>query len=420
MAPLLLITLMNSKLLRSAQAGLAAVALTAFAFAQDYTKASTSAKGTNYDSQLPSDATRMKIGDKAPDFKLLGIDGKHYTLADFKAPILMVVFLSNHCPVSHAAETRLLPMVREFKNQGVDVVAINPNSNSGLGIHELGYTKYTDSYEDMKRYAKDMDFPFPYIYDGDTQEVSKKYGVLATPHVYVFDQDRRLQYWGQIDDSRYETMSTVKQHSLRDALTEMVAGKPVSVPVTKVFGCATKWQTKHDAVAEYDAKWQATPVGLENIDAQGVAELVKNNSNRLRLFNVWATWCAPCVAEFPQLVNLSRRLSTRKFELITISMDEPKMFPQAKKFLEKQYAHPSDALAATLKKEGRTAVNFLYTESDPDKLVKVLDPEWPGPLPHTVLVAPGGKILWRHNGEIDANKLLEVILKELGPYYTLE
>lgn len=411
---------MNSPLSPLTRAGFLACALAVSAFAaQDNTKAPGS-KGTDYEVQLPSDATRMKIGDKAPDFNLLGIDGKHYSLADFKAPILMVVFLSNHCPVSHAAETRLLPMVREFKSKGVDVVAINPNSNKGLSIHELGYTKYTDSYEDMKRYAKDNDFPFPYVYDGDTQLVSKKYGVLATPHVYVFDQDRRLQYWGQIDDSRYETPSSVNQHSLRNALNEMVAGKAVSVPVTKVFGCATKWETKNDSVAEFDAKWQAGPVGLENIDAKGVAELVKNNSNRLRLFNVWATWCAPCVAEFPQLVNLSRRLSTRKFEFISISMDEPKMFSQAKKFLEKQYAHPSDALNAILKKEGRTAVNFLFTESDPDKLVKALDPQWPGPLPHTVLVAPGGKILWRHNGEIDANELLDVILKELGPYYTQE
>jgi peroxiredoxin/thiol-disulfide isomerase/thioredoxin len=399
---------------------LAASVLFSSAAAQDHTKAPNATKGTDYESQLPSDATRMKIGDRAPDFRLLGIDGKYYTLADFKAPILVVVFLSNHCPVSHAAETRLLPMVREFMARGVDVVAINPNSNQGLGIHELGYTKYTDSYEDMKRYAKDNDFPFPYVYDGDTQAVSKKYGVLATPHAYVFDRERRLQYWGQIDDSRYETPSTVKQHSLRNALTEMVAGKPVSVPVTKVFGCATKWQTKNDLVAEFDAKWKAAPVGLENIDTSGVVELVKNSSNRLRLINVWATWCAPCVAEFPLLVNLSRRLSTRKFELITISMDEPRMFAQAKKFLEGQYAHPSDALAATLKKEGRTAVNFLYTGSDPEVLGKALDPEWPGPLPHTVLVAPGGKILWRHNGVIDHDQVLEVILKELGPFYTLE
>lgn len=410
---------MKSKFLPLVLAGLLAGAGVRLISAEDYTKAP-GTKGTNYEAQLPADAARLKIGDKAPDFDLLGIDGKRYTLADFKAPVLMVVFLSNHCPISHAAETRLLPMVREFKAKGLDVVAINPNSNQGLAIHELGYTKYTDSYEDMQRYAKDNDFPFPYIYDGEKQIISKKYGVLATPHVYLFDQERRLRYVGQVDDSRYETLATVKQHSTRNALVEMLAGKPVSVPMTHVFGCATKWQTKNDSVAEFDAKWKAGPVTLENIEAKGVAELVKNNSNRLRLFNVWATWCGPCVAEFPQLVNFSRRLSTRKFELITISMDNPKIFSQAKKFLEKQSARPSDALARILKAEGRTAVNFLYAEASADKLMEALDPQWPGPLPHTVLVAPGGKILWRHNGEIDANKLLDILIKELGPYYTLD
>jgi peroxiredoxin len=411
---------MKSNLLRLVRVGLLAGVFTTAGFAADDNTKAPGTKGTDYDSQLPADATRMKIGDKAPDFNLLGIDGKRYTLGNFKGQYLMVVFLSNHCPVSHAAETRLLPIIREFKSKGVDAVAINPNSNVGLAIHELGYTKYTDSYEDMQKYAKDNDFPMPYLYDGETQVVAKKYGVLATPHVYVFDKDRKLVYWGQVDDSRYETPSTVHNHSLRNALNEMIAGKPVSVPVTKVFGCSTKWQSKDNLVEDFDKKWKAGAVSLEKINAEGLAELVKNKSNRLRLFNVWATWCAPCVEEFPQLVNLSRRLSTRKFELITISMDEPKMFPQAEKFLKNQFAHPSDALAATLKKEGRTATNFLFTDADADTLTKVLDPEFGGVLPHTVLVAPGGKIVWRHNGVIDPDQLLDLLIKELGPYYTTE
>ena len=77
---------------------------------------------------LPPDANRLNIGNRAPDFELLGIDGKTHTLADYKsAKLLMVVFLSNHCPYSHAAETRLIPMAKEFKSQGLDVVAINPS-----------------------------------------------------------------------------------------------------------------------------------------------------------------------------------------------------------------------------------------------------------------------------------------------------
>src|SRR5215208_4242034 len=82
-------------------------------------------KGVDLESEMPADAKRLKIGDAAPDFSLKGIDGEPYTLADFKdAPVLMVAFLSNHCPYSHAAETRLLPMAAEMKSRGVCVVAI--------------------------------------------------------------------------------------------------------------------------------------------------------------------------------------------------------------------------------------------------------------------------------------------------------
>ncbi len=369
----------------------------------------------------PPGFKKLKLGDTAPDFKLPGIDGRTYTLADFKAaPVLMVVFLSNHCPYSHAAETRLLPLAREYAAKGLAVVAINPNSPDGIRLDELGYSKYNDSFDEMKLYAKDAGFPFPYLYDGETQATALEYGCMATPHVFLFDRERKLRYAGRVDDSRFEDVTTVKSHDTKNAVDQMLAGQPVTVAETKIMGCSTKWNSKRGDVAAAEAKWNAEPVVLADIDAAGVAALVKNDSKRLRLFNVWATWCAPCVAEFPSLVALSKRLSTRDFELVTISMDDPKMKAQAKAFLEKQHAVPSAALKKALKAEGREATNFLYTEASADALVKALDPEWPGPLPHTVLVAPGGKIIYRHNGAIDAPEVLQKILDALGPYYTPE
>ena len=131
-------------------------------------------KGVDLESELPPDAHHLKIGDAAPDFSLKGVDGKIYSLADFKdAPVLMVVFLSDHCPYSHAAETRLLPLVAEMKPRGLGVVAIMPNNPESMSIGELGYTKYGDSYDDMKLYAKEQGFTFPYLYDGDTQTTSE-------------------------------------------------------------------------------------------------------------------------------------------------------------------------------------------------------------------------------------------------------
>jgi peroxiredoxin len=371
------------------------------------------------ESELPADAHRLALGDAAPDFSLKGVDGKTYTLADFKeAPALMVVFLSNHCPYSHAAETRLLPLAKEFKDKGLAVVAINPNSPEGVSITELGYSKYNDSYDEMILYAKEQGFPFPYLYDGDKQVTAKAYGCLATPHVFLFDRERKLRYVGRVDDSRFADPATVKSFDARNAVVEVLAGKPVTVATTTVMGCSTKWNSNKAEIAKADEKWKSEPVELALIDAPGVAELAKNSSNRLRLINVWATWCAPCVAEFPGLVSLSRRLGNRDFELVTISMDDPKMQAQAKKFLEKQHAAPPNRLKRLLKSEGRDAVNFLYTGASSDDLVKALDPEWPGPLPHTVVIAPGGKIIYRHNGEVNLAELQAKVVEALGAYYT--
>ena len=373
------------------------------------------------ESEMPADARKLALGDAAPDFRLPGVDGKTYTLADFKAAsVLMVVFLSNHCPYSHAAETRLLPLDREFADKGLAVVAINPNSPDGVAISELGYSKYNDSFDEMKLYAKEQGFPFPYLYDGDTQAIAKAYGCLATPHVFLFDRERKLRYVGRVDDSRFADLATVKSPDARNAVVELLADQPVAVAQTTVMGCSTKWNSNKAEITRADEKWKSEPVAIEQIDAAGVAALAKNDSNRLRLINVWATWCGPCVKEFPDLVSLSRRMGNRDFEMVTISMDDPKEIGSAKSFLEKQHASPPGRLKRLLKAEGRTAVNFIYTGSSTDDLVKALDPQWPGPLPHTIVVAPGGRVIYRHNGPVDPTELRTKVLDALGAFYTAQ
>jgi thiol-disulfide isomerase/thioredoxin len=329
----------------------------------------------------------------------------------------MVVFLSNHCPYSHAAETRLIPLAKEFEGKGLAVIAINPNNPEGVDLGELGYSKYNDSYDEMILYAKEQGFPFPYVYDGDTQKTARAYGCLATPHVFLFDRERKLRYVGRVDDSRFADTSTVKSLDARNAVVELLAGKPVSVERTPVVGCSTKWKENQSVNVEIEQRWNSAPVSVDRIDAAGVAKLAANPTKKYRLINVWATWCAPCVKEFPNFVSLARRLNNRDFEFISISMDDPKLEPQVKKFLEKQHAATPGRVARTLQAEGRTTNNYLYTEASTDALIKALDAEWPGPLPHTVLIAPGGKIVYRHNGSVDADELRAKVIEALGPYY---
>ena len=114
----------------------------------------------------------------------------------------------------------------------------------------------------------------------------------------------------------------------------MLAGKTVAVDQTKPMGCSTKWLEKKSQVLQIEQQWSDAPITLQTIDTSSVTSLVKNDTKKLRLINVWATWCAPCVAEFPGLVSISRRLANRDFELITISVDETKDESKVQKFLE--------------------------------------------------------------------------------------
>lgn len=361
----------------------------------------------------------LKIGDPAPDFALPGIDGKTHRLSDYKdGKVLMIFFTSNHCPTSHGVEARLKKLLEDTRGKGLTFVAINPNHPDGLSIDELGFSKYNDGFEDMKRYAADRGFDFPYLYDGDTQSVAKAYGCLATPHVFIFDADRKLRYKGRFDDSRFEDPATVKSPDARNAVEALLAGRPVPVEVTQPHGCSTKWRSKKTGIAQRIQAWDKTPVDVEPIDIAGVQALRKGGTPNVRLFNVWATWCGPCVKEFPELVATSRQFDMRNFEFISFSIDSLKDVPAVKAFLEKRGAGLSDRLKKSVKAEGRKSNSYIFAGKDSDELLKTLDPDWPGGIPHTVLIDTNGAILWRHNGPIDGDELRAKVVEKLGAYYT--
>ena len=342
----------------------------------------------------------LAIGAAAPDFNLPGVDGQNHKLRDYdKAKVLVVVFTCNHCPTAQAYEARIKKLYADYKDKGVALVAINPNNPAAVRLDELGYTDLSDSLEEMKIRAKDRGFEFPYLFDGDTQTVAHAYGCLATPHVFIFDQDRKLRYEGRIDDS---DIHEVHHHDAADAIDALLAGKPVPVEKTRVFGCSTKWIDKTDSAKKSIEKWNAEPVTLNTIDLAGVKALAKNDSKNLRLINVWATWCGPCVAELPDLNDLERMYRRRGFELVTLSLDEPAKKDRVLEFLTQKHI---------------TTTNYLVTSNDHDALADALDQEWPGPLPHTVLIAPGSKVIYRHTGQVDLLELKQAIVGYLGRTY---
>ena len=370
---------------------------------------------------MPEGFNALKIGDAAPAFELIGIDEETHTLKTYKeADLLMIAFLTNHCPTSQAIEKRLKKLVRDYKNKGLRLVAINPNDPASLRPDELGYSIYNDSFPEMKRHAKEQDFNFPYLYDGDTQKTALAYGCLATPHVFLFDKERKLRYQGRLDDSRYADETTVTSHDARNAIEAILGGKAVPVEVTKPHGCSTKWTDKRGQIAADNEKWEKSEVQVELIDAKGIAALRKNTTNKVRMFNVWATWCGPCVHEFPDLVATSRKFGLRDFEFISISMDDPATLSEVKAFLEKHNAIVPDKLKPSLKTEGRKGNAYVFNDANTDALIQALDPEWPGPIPHNLVVAPGGEVIFRHNGEVDGDELRAKILEHMGRFYLPE
>jgi peroxiredoxin len=342
----------------------------------------------------------LAIGAAAPDFKLPGVDGRDYELKDFAdAKILVVIFTCNHCPTAQAYEDRIIKLAGDYKDKGVAVVAISPNDPRAVRLDELGYTDLSDSFEEMKLRAKEKKFPFPYLYDGETQKTALAYGVLATPHVFIFDSARKLRYVGRIDDSE---VKTVKSQDARNALDALLADKPVPVEKTRVFGCSTKWAEKQEDAKQSLVKWDAEPVTMSPLDEAGVATLVKNDTKKLLLINVWATWCGPCVAELPEFVTMNRMYRRRPFQLVTISLDAP---------------DKDEAALKVLKEKHVSATNYRAAIKDRDRFADLLDKEWPGPVPYTMLITPGGKVLYRKSGSVEPLAVKRAIVGYLGRTY---
>jgi peroxiredoxin len=343
----------------------------------------------------------LEIGAGAPDFNLPGVDGRNYKLTDFaKADILVIVFTCNHCPTAQAYEERIKRIAADYKEKRVAVVVISPNDPCAVRLDELGYSDMSDSLEEMKVRAKDKGFEFPYLYDGDKQTVSRNYGPVATPHVFVFDKERKLRYVGRVDDS--EKPDRVKSYDARNAIETLLAGKKVPVEKTRPFGCSIKWSNKRGSVKQALEAWAKENVGVEMISADGIKTLIKNDTGKLRLVSVWATWSGCCEMEFAKLIEVNRMYRGRDFELITISADSPDRKDKVLSFLKKQQA---------------SCKNYLFDSEDKYQLMDAADKDSLGGIPYTLLIQPGGKIIYRQVGLIEPLELKKTIVGYLGRYY---
>ena len=350
---------------------------------------------TSFDYQRGIDHKTLEIGATAPDFHLKGVDGKTYSLTSFKkARVLVIVFTCNHCPTAQAYEDRLIKLNSDYAGKNLALVAIMPNDPASLRLDELDFSDIGDSYEEMKIRAREKKFNFPYLYDGETEGASRLYGPVATPHVFIFDAERKLRYEGRVDDTE-NPFKTPNSTDARNAIDAILNDREVPVKTTKVFGCSVKWSEKKDLVEKAKKKWAMEPVSLGWIDEDSLKRMMQNPSDKLRLINVWSFHSAISKMEFPEFITINRMYRDREFELISISADEKNDRDSVLQFLERSEA---------------SSTNYLFDGEDKNKLIKTVNTSWQGQLPYTILVEPGGKIVYMKEGAIDPAQLKKIIV----------
>lgn len=184
----------------------------------------------------PVEKSAYVLGDAVADFKLKNIDGKMVSLANFSsAKGFIVVFTSNHCPFSKSYEDRVIALDRKYASQGFPVITINPNDPEAYE---------EDSYANMQARAKEKNYPYPYLTD-DSQIVSKMFGAMRTPQVYILKKEGNkliVSYIGAIDDNAQDSSGVTKRY-VEDAVNNLLVGKPVVTTSTKAVGCAIKWKS---------------------------------------------------------------------------------------------------------------------------------------------------------------------------------
>ncbi len=344
----------------------------------------------------------LPLSSSAPDFALPGVDGNIHRLSDYAAsPILVVVFTCNHCPIAQMYEQRIQQLDDDYRSRGVAVVAIQGNDPKAIRIDELDSSDISDTLDEMKIRVAYKHLRYTYLYDGETQSVTRAYGPQATPHVFIFDKQRKLRYEGRMDNSY--RIEQVKTNDARNAIDALLANQNPPVAHTGVFGCSTKWQEKEASRKEALRKIDEQPVQLQMATTDDLKKLRTNPTKHMLLVSFWATWCGSCIEEFADFEDTYQMYKVRDFDLVTVAANMPDEKTSVLKMLEKKRA---------------TSRNLLFASEDTAALQRAFDPTWESAVPYTVLLDESGKVLYKKLGSVDILELRRTILTYLPSDYS--
>ena len=177
-----------------------------------------------------TESTMVKLGSKAPYFNLPNTDGENISLEHFKAEVLVVIFTCNHCPYAKAVEERLIDLGNKYSGT-VDFVLISSNDAENYPA---------DSPEKMAEQARNKGYPFPYLFD-ETQEIAKAYSAVCTPDIFLYNNERKLEYRGRLDDN-WQNPNQVEREELKMAIEAILNGKEIEFEQVPSMGCNIKWK----------------------------------------------------------------------------------------------------------------------------------------------------------------------------------
>jgi peroxiredoxin len=182
-------------------------------------------------------STMLPLGTIAPDFRLPNIDGRMLSLSEIATGKgLVVMFICNHCPFVKHVAPELVRLTKDYEARGIRFVGISSNDVAAYPA---------DSPEMMKQEAAAQGYTFPYLFD-ETQQVAQAYRAACTPDFYIFDQDKRLVYRGQLDDSRPGNGKPLNGSDLRGALDQLLSGAELPADQRPSIGCNIKWKPGHE------------------------------------------------------------------------------------------------------------------------------------------------------------------------------
>lgn len=328
----------------------------------------------------------LVIGERPPEFELTDLEGRSHRLSEYQGRPVLLTFHSVRCPISRAYTERLRALARDFRlAHSLEMLAINASAN--------------ESDEEVATRMREADLPFPVLRDRRGL-LADMYGVVRTPHVFLLDERGYLRYQGRIDNSHQPR--SVTRSDLREALGEVLAGKPVRVAETVAMGCPivrTAEASRVPATEQGPSVPEKMQPAVRLLKPEGYAPLLRESAGRVVVVNFWATWCGPCVAEFPELVRLDRELRERGVRFIGISADDPEdLQTKVVPFLRNQEA---------------SYPNFIQQVDDPQEMIDVVRKDWPGTLPATFVYDTNGQMVYTRLGIFDREVLRREIEKVL-------